>query len=74
MKLKKLWYWIAGKPWIEYIGNDLYCVKVRDSILTVQLDTSLYKWYGEYSYWKLPYDTAVKVYNDYLKTNSMIIP
>ncbi len=43
--MKKFLFWLIGKPWIQYAGNDKYVVRVRDGILTVGLAPDLYKWF-----------------------------
>lgn len=73
--MKKFLYWLIGKPWIQYAGNDKYICKVREGILTVALDKDLHGWCGDFYknvYCKYDLTTARGIKEEYLKTKQWI--
>ena len=73
--MKKFLYWLIGKPWIQYAGNDKYVVRMREDILTVSLDHNLYKWYcPDYvcKYCHVSKAMAFHIRDEYLKTKQIL--
>lgn len=73
--MKKFLYWLIGKPWIQYAGNDKYVVRMREDILTVSLDHNLYKWYCQdyiRQHCHVSKEMAFHIREEYLKTKPIL--
>lgn len=73
--MKKFLFWLIGKPWIQYAGNDKYIVHVRDGILTVGLAPDLYKWFCQdyvRRYCQVSKEMAFHIREEYLKTKHIL--
>lgn len=73
--MKKFLCWLIGKPWIQYVGNGKYVVRVRKDTLTVSLGTDLYTWYCQdyvRQYCYVSKELAFHIREEYLKTKQIL--
>jgi len=73
--MKKFWNWLIGNPYVVYVGNNKYSVRVREGLLTCGIGTDLYTWYTpecQRLYCQYDKKTALNVKNDYIQTKKWI--